>query len=139
MTSTTRASAGPSTGPLALEEADRHAVDLLAGALRRAVPDGRLGVAFSGGVDSATLLGLAARTLGPARVLAILGVSPSLASDERTAKHHKEHTKLRAKQKGNPNAYVCAAKECGIDSGAAWGPARGMTRQDTAARTISDA
>ena len=47
----------------------------------------RLGVAFSGGVDSSVLLALAARALGPARTLAILGVSPSLASDERAAAH----------------------------------------------------
>ncbi|WP_308120978.1 ATP-dependent sacrificial sulfur transferase LarE [Paractinoplanes bogorensis] len=47
----------------------------------------RLGVAFSGGVDSSVLLALAARALGPGRVLAILGVSPSLAADERTAAH----------------------------------------------------
>jgi uncharacterized protein len=47
----------------------------------------RLGVAFSGGVDSATLLALAARTLGAAQVVAILGVSPSLARDERDAAH----------------------------------------------------
>lgn len=44
---------------------------------------GRLGVAYSGGVDSATLLAVAVRTLGQANVLAILAVSPSLASDER--------------------------------------------------------
>jgi uncharacterized protein len=49
-------------------------------------PD-RLGVAFSGGVDSSVLLALAARALGPTRTLAILGVSDSLASDERTAAH----------------------------------------------------
>lgn len=48
----------------------------------------RLGVAFSGGVDSAVLLALAVRALGPARTLAILGVSPSLAADERAAAHH---------------------------------------------------
>jgi uncharacterized protein len=48
---------------------------------------GRLGVAFSGGVDSSVLLALAARTLGADRVLAILGVSPSLAADERSAAH----------------------------------------------------
>ncbi|MCV7280115.1 ATP-dependent sacrificial sulfur transferase LarE [Mycolicibacterium flavescens] len=48
---------------------------------------GRLGVAYSGGVDSATLLGLAIRALGPARVLAVIGVSPSLADDERSAAH----------------------------------------------------
>ena len=49
-------------------------------------PD-RLGVAFSGGVDSSVLLALAGRALGPTRTLAILGVSPSLASDERSAAH----------------------------------------------------
>jgi len=48
---------------------------------------GRLGVAFSGGVDSSVLLALAARALGPERVVAVLGVSPSLAADERTAAH----------------------------------------------------
>ncbi|MFC7532380.1 ATP-dependent sacrificial sulfur transferase LarE [Actinoplanes sp. GCM10030250] len=48
---------------------------------------GRLGVAFSGGVDSSVLLALATRTLGPGRVVAILGVSPSLAALERTAAH----------------------------------------------------
>ena len=47
----------------------------------------RLGVAFSGGVDSSVLLGLAARVLGPSNVVAILGVSPSLAGDEREAAH----------------------------------------------------
>jgi uncharacterized protein len=47
----------------------------------------RLGVAFSGGVDSSVLLALAARALGRDRVVAILGVSPSLAADERTAAH----------------------------------------------------
>ncbi|MCU7730184.1 ATP-dependent sacrificial sulfur transferase LarE [Actinoplanes sp. KI2] len=47
----------------------------------------RLGVAFSGGVDSSVLLALAARALGRDRVVAVLGVSPSLAADERTAAH----------------------------------------------------
>lgn len=47
----------------------------------------RLGVAFSGGVDSSVLLALAARALGRDRVVAILGVSPSLAADERAAAH----------------------------------------------------
>src|SRR5206468_1540779 len=42
-----------------------------------------LGVAFSGGVDSSVLLALAARTLGPDQVVAILGVSPSLGTDDR--------------------------------------------------------
>lgn len=47
----------------------------------------RLGVAFSGGVDSSVLLALAVRALGPDATLAILGVSPSLAADERTTAH----------------------------------------------------
>lgn len=47
----------------------------------------RLGVAFSGGVDSSVLLALATRALGPDRTLAILGVSASLASSERRAAH----------------------------------------------------
>ncbi|WP_328475044.1 ATP-dependent sacrificial sulfur transferase LarE [Actinoplanes sp. NBC_00393] len=47
----------------------------------------RLGVAFSGGVDSSVLLALAARALGREQVVALLGVSASLAADERTAAH----------------------------------------------------
>jgi uncharacterized protein len=46
-----------------------------------------LGVAFSGGVDSSTLLAVAARTLGCDGVVAILGVSASLAAEERAAAH----------------------------------------------------
>ncbi|MDN5821293.1 MAG: asparagine synthase-related protein, partial [Brachybacterium sp.] len=48
---------------------------------------GRLGVAFSGGVDSATLLALAVRALGAEDVVALLGVSPSLARRERRLAH----------------------------------------------------
>lgn len=47
----------------------------------------RLGVAFSGGVDSSVLLQLAVLVLGADRVVAILGVSPSLAETERGAAH----------------------------------------------------
>jgi uncharacterized protein len=47
----------------------------------------RLGVAFSGGVDSSVLLAAAVRILGPSRVVAVLGVSPSLAAAERTEAH----------------------------------------------------
>jgi uncharacterized protein len=63
---------------------DTAAVERLVGQLSGI---GRLGVAFSGGVDSATLLALGVRALGPDRVVALLGVSPSLAADERTAAH----------------------------------------------------
>jgi len=44
-----------------------------------------LGVAFSGGVDSSVLLAVALRHLGDDKVVAILGVSDSLGSDEHTA------------------------------------------------------
>jgi len=66
---------------------DQHLGDAVGRLLSHAVGDGRLGVAFSGGVDSSVLLALAVRALGPARVIAILGVSPSLAADERSAAH----------------------------------------------------
>ncbi|MDO8120327.1 ATP-dependent sacrificial sulfur transferase LarE [Isoptericola sp. b490] len=62
----------------------RHLEARIATALGEPV---RLGVAFSGGVDSAVLLAVAARALGPQRVLAVLGVSPSLAADERELAH----------------------------------------------------
>jgi uncharacterized protein len=45
----------------------------------------RLGVAFSGGVDSSLLLALATQILDVDRVVALLGVSPSLAAEERSA------------------------------------------------------
>ncbi|MFE7331300.1 asparagine synthase-related protein [Streptomyces sp. NPDC057565] len=67
-----------------LEGADAEAADAVAALLRDAAP---LGVAFSGGVDSSLLLALAIRALGADRVVAILGVSPSLAADERVAAH----------------------------------------------------
>jgi uncharacterized protein len=66
---------------------DQHRADEVGRLVTEAVGGGRLGVAFSGGVDSSVLLALAARVLGPARVVALLGVSPSLAADERLAAH----------------------------------------------------
>ncbi|MGJ6980959.1 ATP-dependent sacrificial sulfur transferase LarE [Aestuariimicrobium soli] len=47
----------------------------------------RLGVAYSGGVDSATLLAIAVETLGADRVVALLAVSASLARREREIAH----------------------------------------------------
>ena len=67
-----------------LQPADRRAVDALEEKLAGVA---RLGVAFSGGVDSSVVLALAVRALGPERVLAVLGVSASLAADEREAAH----------------------------------------------------
>lgn len=48
---------------------------------------GPLGVAYSGGVDSAVVLALAVAELGSTNVVGILGISASLADDERIAAH----------------------------------------------------
>lgn len=69
---------------LVLCEADRAGVGRVAGILAAAAP---LAVACSGGVDSSVLLALAARTVGPGQVVGVLGVSPSLAAEERSAAH----------------------------------------------------
>jgi uncharacterized protein len=52
-------------------------------AIRHHLGDGPVGVAFSGGVDSAVLLAVAHQSLGPEGAVGILAVSPSLASSER--------------------------------------------------------
>lgn len=54
-------------------EAAKRSIALLDGAV----------VAFSGGVDSSLLLAVAVEALGPSRVVAAIGVSPSLAPAER--------------------------------------------------------
>ncbi|SOC55105.1 ATP-dependent sacrificial sulfur transferase LarE [Ornithinimicrobium cerasi] len=61
-----------------------HLVDHLDRVADALVGVHRLGVAFSGGVDSSVLVALARRELGRERVVAITGVSPSLAARERT-------------------------------------------------------
>lgn len=63
---------------------DRERVELVAAELR---PYRRVGIAFSGGVDSAALLAIAVEVLGHANVVALLGVSASLASREREIAH----------------------------------------------------
>jgi uncharacterized protein len=76
--------------PDALPDELAPLADRVTEALRAGMPSGsggRVGVAFSGGVDSSLLLALAARTLGVERVIAVLGVSPSLAQDERRGAH----------------------------------------------------
>lgn len=62
----------------------RALADAVGAELTDAAP---LGVAYSGGVDSAVLLALAVRTLGAGNVVALLGVSASLARSERALAH----------------------------------------------------
>lgn len=59
----------------------------LIGRVAEHLPRGRLGVAFSGGVDSATLTAIAVHVLGAGNVVAIMAVSPSLARRERRRAH----------------------------------------------------
>lgn len=70
--------------PDGLTEHDQQAVQRVLDQLRGT---GRLGVAFSGGVDSSVLLALAVQSLSRSSVLAVLGVSSSLAASERAAAH----------------------------------------------------
>lgn len=58
----------------------RAVADTVAGCAKAAV-------AFSGGVDSSVVLALTVRAKGPAAVVAVLGVSPSLADSERAQAH----------------------------------------------------
>jgi len=76
--------AQPTSLPADLPEPVAAAVDAVTAMLEGHRP---LGVAYSGGVDSATLLALAVHALGSENVVAILGISPSLATDEREAAH----------------------------------------------------
>ena len=75
-------SAGPT--PLTPVRTGAELEAAVAAALAGTAP---LGVAYSGGVDSATLLAVAVRALGAEGVHAILAVSPSLARTERAAAH----------------------------------------------------
>ena len=105
----------------------------------------RLGVAFSGGVDSSVLLALAARALGADRVVAVLGVSPSLAAEER-ARHTRSPgpsgwrwwrwrpTRATARRTG-PTARTAASTartSCSPASATTWSPRTGWTRWPTA-------
>ena len=71
----------------ALDRLDPDTAAVAAPARAAMAGAGRLGVAYSGGVDSAVLLALAVAELGPEDVVAILGISASLAADERAAAH----------------------------------------------------
>ena len=73
------------TTPLAdLPAPLRTKTDEVTHALREAAgASGKLGIAYSGGVDSATLAALAGNALGPHKTVLLLAVSPSLARRER--------------------------------------------------------
>ena len=76
-------SAAPVPAPSGVYETAARLVEHL----RAALPAGRLGIAYSGGVDSALLCAAAVRALGPDRVVALLAVSDSLPRRERRAAH----------------------------------------------------
>ena len=78
----------------------------------------RLGVAFSGGIDSTVLLALAARALRPADVVAVLAVSPSLAADEHEAALRIAHAivggtvEIRTHELTNPQYRANTTERC---------------------------
>ncbi|HLS15910.1 MAG TPA: ATP-dependent sacrificial sulfur transferase LarE [Beutenbergiaceae bacterium] len=76
---------------LAVFDANRELPAALAGRAQRfselLADHQRVAVAFSGGVDSSLVLALAARAKGHDQVVAVLGVSPSLADRERQEAH----------------------------------------------------
>jgi len=80
------------TGRMENVSRQREPRELVAAVRERIRGVARLGVAFSGGADSSVLLAIALRELGPDRVVALLGVSPSLAARERAAAHEVAHT-----------------------------------------------
>lgn len=75
-------------------------------------------VAFSAGVDSTCLLALAAETLGPAKVIAAMGVSPSLPEQERLAGRELaqgigvELVEIRTSELMNPYYYENPPERC---------------------------
>ncbi|MEU6284436.1 ATP-dependent sacrificial sulfur transferase LarE [Streptomyces sp. NPDC047028] len=72
------------SGVLTAEPGDARLRRLESDAARVFAGARRVGVAFSGGVDSTVLLAVAARALGPSHVVAVTGVSASLAARELT-------------------------------------------------------
>lgn len=78
----------------------------------------RVVVAFSAGVDSTYLLALAVETLGRERVLAVMGVSPSLAAREREEGHRlavqlgADLVELETGEMEDPNYAANPAERC---------------------------
>lgn len=78
----------------------------------------RLGVAYSGGIDSTLLLALSVRILGQDNVIGLLAVSPSLAADERIAAHAVADTvgapvvEVTTHELDNPDYRVNGANRC---------------------------
>ncbi|MBB1508290.1 ATP-dependent sacrificial sulfur transferase LarE [Tessaracoccus sp. MC1756] len=95
--------------------ADAVAASVLSGTEGRAnaaedsSPRLRVGVAYSGGVDSTVLAALTARAVGEANTVLLLGVSPSLAKRERRLAHR------QAEQLGLPLVEVATNELANAD------------------------
>lgn len=98
-------------------EADDRGEVLLARLVARVRSEGRLVVAFSGGVDSALLAAVAARELGPAAP-AVTAVSPSLPAAERRAAarfaraHGIAHVEVCTDEADRPEYVANGADRC---------------------------
>ena len=78
----------------------------------------RIGVAFSGGVDSTVLAALVARAVGAANTVLLLGVSPSLARRERRLAHRQadqlglEMAEVATNELANPSYAANPVDRC---------------------------
>src|ERR1043166_8633223 len=78
----------------------------------------RVAVALSGGVDSGVVLMLAAETLGRENVLAVTGISDSLAAQELedagrlAARANVEHIRLETREFSDPNYLANPTNRC---------------------------
>lgn len=90
--------------------------DAVADECRRAV--GRVGVAYSGGVDSAVLAALTARSIGADDTVLLMAVSPSLARRERTMAHRQASqlgirlVEVETKEVDNPDYAANPVDRC---------------------------
>lgn len=81
-------------------------------------PEGIVGIAYSGGVDSATLAALAARFLGADRTVLLMAVSPSLAKRERIAAQRQAEllglrlVEIETREFQNPNYVANPVDRC---------------------------